>query len=284
MLLLLKDIRLTSQDEKGTEMAELQYEIVSSKVYNKNIWEFCNSNRFLVSVVVVTHQREYNVGECLYSIINQKTDFDFEIVIVDDASTDSTEKTVERECAEFIQNKRLKYIKICTRLGYTKPSYIGAAASDGKIIIFQPSDMIAIKSDGTLQGQCFQKLVDALDDKTVAAFAKECRIFPRAWNPEGWRNNPAVLKGIGESAFGGAAHAKGKGEAWFALGAIRWTDYRRLTDFRAPFPDSRLSALLNKDGRDLKFLDDVICVHLPHMSSNLEGMSQHWWTSLAEPF
>jgi len=269
-------------DEGEFKMAELEHETVGMKVYNKNIWEFCNSNRFLVSVVVVTHQREYNLGECLYSIVNQKTNFDFEMVIVDDASTDSTEKTIERECAKFIQNKRLKHIKICTRLGYTKPSYIGAAASDGKIIVFQPSDMIVIKEGGALQDRCLQKLVDALDDKTVATFAKECRVFNK--NPEGWRTNPEIMKWWASNEYTGAAHAKGKSEAWFALGAIRWVDYRRLTDFRAPFPDSRLSDLLNKEGRELKFLDDVICVHLPHKSSNLEGLSQHWWSSLAEPF
>jgi len=264
-------------------MPELQYEVVSSKVYNKNIWEFCNSKRFFVSVVVVTHQREYNLGECLYSIVNQKTDFDFEIVIVDDASTDSTEKTVERECAEFIQNKRLKYIKICTRLGYTKPSYIGAAAADGEIIIFQPSDMISIKAGGILQDQCLQKLVTALDTKTVAAFAGGCRIFNK--NPEGWRNNPEVMKWWASDDFTGKTYANTKGEAWFALGAIRWVDYRAITDFRAPFPDSRVSAKLNQDGREIKFLEDVICVHIPHKSSNLEGLSQHWWASgLPEPF
>ncbi|RLI35823.1 hypothetical protein DRO66_06825, partial [Candidatus Bathyarchaeota archaeon] len=110
------------------------------RVYSDNIWDFCNSGRFPVSVVVVTHQRKENLSRTLYSIVKQRTDFNFEIVIVDDASTDGTEEIIEKECREFIQAKRVKHIKICTRLGFTKPSYIGAAAADGKILVFQPSD------------------------------------------------------------------------------------------------------------------------------------------------
>lgn len=261
-------------------MSNLKYETVSLRVYNKNIWEFCNSNRFLVSVVVVTHQRRENLSNVLYSIVKQKTDFDFEIVIIDDASTDGTEEIIEKECSEFIQNKRVKHIKICTRLGYTKPSYIGAAASDGKIIVFQPSDMVPISPTGRLQDRCIQKLVDALDDKTVVTFAKECAVvaFQKDGYLQDWRDDPSRLLFLR-----GNRHADCKGESWFALGAIRWVDYRRLTDFRAPYPDSRLSAQLNKDGREIKFIDDIIAIHFPHKSSNLEGISQHWWSSLAEP-
>lgn len=258
----------------------LEYETVSLRVYNKNIWEFCNSNRFLVSVVVVTHQREENLSNVLYSIVKQKTDFDFEIVIVDDASSDGTEEVIEKECHEFIQNKRVKHIKICTRLGYTKPSYIGAAAADGKIIVFQPSDMVPISPNGRLQNRCIQKLVDALDDDTIVTFAKECAVVSFQENDylQNWRENPGGLLDLRRKRY-----ATCKEESWFALGAIRWIDYRRLTDFRAPYPDSRLSAELNKDGRDIKFLDDIIAIHFPHKPSNLKGISQHWWTQLAEP-
>ena len=266
-------------------MSELEYEIVNVRIYNKNIWDFCNSKRFLVSVVVVAHQRKYNLGETLYSIVKQKTDFDFEIVIIDDASTDGTEKIIEKECGEFIQNKRVKHIKICTRMGYTKPSYIGAAASDGEYIVFQPSDIIPIWPDGGLQDQAIQKLIEALDKDTVATFARECRVFGgNMVGPEGWRENPKILKGMSNDLFTAKAHASSKGAAWFSLGAIRWTDYRRLTDFRAPYPDSRLSAELNKDGRDLKFLDDIIAVHFPHDRELLNKRSSRWWTVGKEPF
>ena len=43
-----------------------------------------------VSVCVMTYNQERFIGECLESIVTQKTDFDFEVIVADDASTDRT--------------------------------------------------------------------------------------------------------------------------------------------------------------------------------------------------
>ena len=48
-----------------------------------------NSN-IKVSVCVVTYNQEKYIGECLESLVTQKTDFPFEIIVGDDASTDNT--------------------------------------------------------------------------------------------------------------------------------------------------------------------------------------------------
>lgn len=47
-----------------------------------------------VSVCVVTYNQENYIMQCLQSIIDQKTDFKFEIVVSDDCSTDETGKIV----------------------------------------------------------------------------------------------------------------------------------------------------------------------------------------------
>ena len=44
----------------------------------------------LVSVLVITYQHEHYIHQCLESVLSQKTDFDFEIVIGDDCSKDRT--------------------------------------------------------------------------------------------------------------------------------------------------------------------------------------------------
>ncbi|HEY4543459.1 MAG TPA: glycosyltransferase family 2 protein [Tissierellaceae bacterium] len=50
-----------------------------------------NSNSNIkVSVCVVTYNQEKYIGECLESLVTQKTDFPFEIIVGDDASTDNT--------------------------------------------------------------------------------------------------------------------------------------------------------------------------------------------------
>lgn len=48
-----------------------------------------------VSVCVVTYNQEKYIRQCLQSIVNQKTDFSFEIIVGDDCSTDKTRAYVQ---------------------------------------------------------------------------------------------------------------------------------------------------------------------------------------------
>ena len=48
-----------------------------------------------VSVCVTTYNQENYIRECLQSIVDQKTDFDFEVLVSDDCSTDGTAAIVQ---------------------------------------------------------------------------------------------------------------------------------------------------------------------------------------------
>ena len=56
-----------------------------------------------VSVCVMTYNQEEYIAQCLRSIIEQKTDFPFEVIISDDCSTDST-PTIIREFSNQFPN------------------------------------------------------------------------------------------------------------------------------------------------------------------------------------
>lgn len=60
-----------------------------------------------VSVCVVTYNQDKYIRQCLQSIINQKVNFDIEIIIADDFSTDGT-----REILKEFANKHLEIIKL----------------------------------------------------------------------------------------------------------------------------------------------------------------------------
>lgn len=47
-----------------------------------------------VSVIVCAYNIETFIGPCLESILSQKTDFDFEILVGDDGSTDGTRDVI----------------------------------------------------------------------------------------------------------------------------------------------------------------------------------------------
>jgi glycosyltransferase involved in cell wall biosynthesis len=61
----------------------------------------------LVSVSVVTYNHEKYIEQCLDSILNQKTDFDFEIVLGEDDSTDSTRVICKQYAANYPDKIRL---------------------------------------------------------------------------------------------------------------------------------------------------------------------------------
>lgn len=52
-----------------------------------------------VSVCVVTYNQEKYIRQCLQSIVDQKTNFDFDVIVADDCSRDDT-STIVREFAE----------------------------------------------------------------------------------------------------------------------------------------------------------------------------------------
>ena len=48
-----------------------------------------------VSVCVITYNQERYIGQCLQSLVDQQTDFGFEVIVGDDCSTDGTRTVVE---------------------------------------------------------------------------------------------------------------------------------------------------------------------------------------------
>jgi glycosyltransferase involved in cell wall biosynthesis len=60
-----------------------------------------NENEIKVSICVITYNHQNYIEECLNSLISQKTDFTFEIVIRDDNSTDGTFAIIKKYAEEY---------------------------------------------------------------------------------------------------------------------------------------------------------------------------------------
>ena len=54
-----------------------------------------------VSVCITTYNHENYIANCLDSIVNQECDFDFEIIIGDDCSTDNTQLIIEEYVSKY---------------------------------------------------------------------------------------------------------------------------------------------------------------------------------------
>ena len=88
----------------------------------------------LVSVVVATYNRADLISETLDSILNQTYKI-FELIVVDDGSSDNTEEIVKN-----YSDSRLKYIKTDNWGGPARPRNIGIRESKGEYIAFCDND------------------------------------------------------------------------------------------------------------------------------------------------
>ena len=69
---------------------------------------FCNNYMSIsVSVIIITHNREKFLPFAIESVLRQKFS-SFELIIIDDASTDKTEELVKK----YLSDSRVRYVKI----------------------------------------------------------------------------------------------------------------------------------------------------------------------------
>lgn len=88
-----------------------------------------------ISVVLTTYNRQKLLKRAIKSILNQSFE-DFELVIVDDHSTDGTKKMVKK-----IKDDRIKYIRMPKNCGFdSKPKNTGIKKAKGKYIAFMDDD------------------------------------------------------------------------------------------------------------------------------------------------
>lgn len=67
----------------------------------QNRIEMNSSTPPLVSIACITYNHEPYIRQCLDGFVMQRTDFQFEIVIHDDASTDNTKKIIQEYCLKY---------------------------------------------------------------------------------------------------------------------------------------------------------------------------------------
>lgn len=87
------------------------------------------------SVIVPVYNSEKFLRNCIESILNQ-TFIDFEVIVINDGSTDSSSKILNY----YAKNDSRMKVYHCENNGVTKARQIGVSLSNGEYIIFVDSD------------------------------------------------------------------------------------------------------------------------------------------------
>src|ERR1051326_9034418 len=87
-----------------------------------------------VSVILPTYNRGHLIERALRSVLNQSFG-DFELLVMDDASTDNTEEVIRA-----IGDPRIRHIRSTSRLGPAAQRNLGLKNARAGLVAFQDSD------------------------------------------------------------------------------------------------------------------------------------------------
>ena len=115
----------------------------------------------MVSIIVPVYNVEKYLGECLDSILFQQATDDYEIVLVNDGSTDGSEEI----CKQYaMQNSKIKYF-------YQTNQGLSAARNTG-IKLAQGDYLLFLDSDDKLKENSLPLLIKAMESRSDVIFAK----------------------------------------------------------------------------------------------------------------
>jgi GT2 family glycosyltransferase len=135
----------------------------------------------VVSIIIVSwNARDYLV-QCLNSISEETCRYPVEIIVVDNASTDGSPESVER------QFPQVRLIRNADNLGFAKANNLGISQSRGHYLAL-------VNSDVKVLPHCLTRLVDYCEQHPEVGMAgprvlggdgklqRTCRGFPGVWN------------------------------------------------------------------------------------------------------
>lgn len=104
----------------------------------------------IVSVIIPTYNRASYIRDAIDSVLSQSTDWDIEVIVVDDGSTDDTEEIIRQ------YRSKIKYLKIPHSGKPAVARNAGIKIANGDLIAFQDSDDLWAKGKLKTQLKLFE--------------------------------------------------------------------------------------------------------------------------------
>ncbi len=175
-----------------------------------------------VSIIVSTRNRAEQLARCLESLVHQEiaTPDAYEIIVVDNGSTDDTRQIVETARSQFL---RVRYLYEA-RLGLSIARNAGVRHAMGSIVCF-------IDDDAIPSSQYVSEILASFDDPRVAcAGGKVVASWPDGTPPEWF--SPRYANVVAQTNFGETARIMKNGEFPFGCNiAFRKETFQSLGGF-----------------------------------------------------
>lgn len=106
-----------------------------------------------VSIIIVNYNTCNMTKECIDSILEKTIEVSFEVILVDNASTDGSKELFERD-------ERITYIYNNENVGFGRANNIGVEVASGRNILFLNSDTILLNDAISLMSMYLDENVD----------------------------------------------------------------------------------------------------------------------------
>ena len=118
-----------------------------------------------LSIIIVNYNTYHLTKQTIESIIDKELPFTYEIILVDNASSDGSIETLK---ADFNGQDFIHMIENTANLGFGKANNIGMQASSGKYILLLNSDTVVVED-------CLEKCIAYIEkDKSIGALG--CKV------------------------------------------------------------------------------------------------------------
>lgn len=94
-----------------------------------------------LSIIIPMYNASANIQECIESIIQQKTKYHYELILIDDGSFDQTEEIIQK----YLTDQRIRHIKQ-DNAGQSVARNRGIYNSKGKYLMFVDSDDVLLSN------------------------------------------------------------------------------------------------------------------------------------------
>jgi GT2 family glycosyltransferase len=122
-----------------------------------------------LSIIIVNYNTYYLTKQTILSIIQKQYNFNYEILLIDNASSDGSIKQLKEDFKQLVSDKILKIFINDANLGFAKANNIGIKTSKGKYVLL-------LNSDTVVKENCLEKCIEKIEkDNKIGALG--CKVI-----------------------------------------------------------------------------------------------------------